>query len=191
MLCTFYRSKPPTTARDDSLTRAKPLGAAGSSGPLRVALPDESASSKSNKTATVKPFQSPNSKNQNNKAAGGMGDVAAARGNWRPLAMNSSNSNQQQVYFLRENDYVTILYKFFFEKFRETIILNLITDFKFSSYCSVVTFWQNKDVKWLRLNDFVLLRLRLEEGATRTVTLPDRSLFCLHQEPPDLPIIWK
>ena len=117
MLCTFYRSKPPTTARDDSLTRAKPLGAAGSSGPLRVALPDESASSKSNKTATVKPFQSPNSKNQNNKAAGGMGDVAAARGNWRPLAMNSSNSNQQQVYFLRENDYVTILYKFFLKNF--------------------------------------------------------------------------
>ena len=99
LLCTFYRSNPPTTARDDSLTRAKPLGAAGSSGPLRVALPDESSSSKSNKTATVKPFQSPNSKNQNNKAAGGMGDVAAARGNWRPLAMNSSNSNQQ-VYFI-------------------------------------------------------------------------------------------
>ena len=75
---TFCRNKP---ARDDSLTRAKPLGG---NGPLRVALPDESLS-RSNKTATVKPFQSPNSKNQNNKAAGGMGDVAAARGNWRPL----------------------------------------------------------------------------------------------------------
>merc|ERR1711879_806387 len=83
-------------------TRAKPLGAAGSSGPLRVALPDESSSSKSNKTATVKPFQSPNSKNQNNKAAGGMGDVAAVRGNWRPLAMNSSNSNQQRGDVLAE-----------------------------------------------------------------------------------------
>ena len=97
------------------MTRAKPLGAAGSSGPLRVALPDESSSSKSNKTATVKPFQSPNSKNQNNKAAGGMGDVAAARGNWRPLAMNSSNSNQQQVYSIiysqTHQDYIESLGK--------------------------------------------------------------------------------
>ena len=40
-------------------------------GPLRVALPDEAQINKSNKTATVKPFQSPNSKNQNKS---GMGD---------------------------------------------------------------------------------------------------------------------
>ena len=61
-------------------------------GPLRVALPDEAQINKSNKTATVKPFQSPNSKNQNKS---GMGDVAAVRDNWRPLALGSTNQQQR------------------------------------------------------------------------------------------------
>ena len=90
--------QPPTsTRRDDSLTRSRPL----ESGPLRVALPEDpqpSSNRSNSRTATVKPFQSPNSKGHN---IGGMGDVAAARGNWRPLALGSS-ANQPRDFLAEQ-----------------------------------------------------------------------------------------
>lgn len=60
--------------------------------PLRVALPEEQ-SQKNKTTAHVKPFLSPNSKQ-------GMGDVVAARDNWKPLTLG--NGGNQSRDFLSE-----------------------------------------------------------------------------------------
>ena len=90
----FLQEKVTPIKRDVSLPRARnevnPAGGSGGghpAGPLRVALPDEPQNSKNSKTAHVKPFLSPNSKQQ-----GHMGDVAAARGNWRPLTVGGGGS---------------------------------------------------------------------------------------------------
>ena len=90
----FLQEKITPIKRDVSLPRARnelnPAGGSGGghpAGPLRVALPDEPQNSKNSRTAHVKPFLSPNSKQQ-----GHMGDVAAARGNWRPLTVGGGGS---------------------------------------------------------------------------------------------------
>lgn len=57
-------------------------------GPLRVALPDETKAQPAKNTAHVKPFLSPNAKQQQ----GRMGDVAAARDNWKPLSVGNGGS---------------------------------------------------------------------------------------------------
>ena len=90
----FLQEKITPIKRDVSLPRARnepnPAGGSGGghhAGPLRVALPDEPQNCKNSRTAHVKPFLSPNSKQQ-----GHMGDVAAARGNWRPLTVGGGGS---------------------------------------------------------------------------------------------------
>ena len=108
-----YSTPPPTepvkpmTRRDNSLPRKmnhiepESNSAAASAarkmnhennGRLRVALPDEhqpKGPKASTTVAHVKPFLSPNSKQQAR-----MGDVAAARGNWRPLSLGTGNGSK-------------------------------------------------------------------------------------------------
>lgn len=67
--------------RESSVPRNSPQQLVDGS-QLRVVLPQESPVKKDSKTAFVKPFLSPNSKQQVQ-----MGNVAAARGNWKPLTV--------------------------------------------------------------------------------------------------------
>ena len=67
---------------------------------LRVVLPDERpiTPQQLKTTAHVRPFVSPNSKGVAGASGGRlMGDVAAARNNWRPLSSSRSSSRTGQV----------------------------------------------------------------------------------------------
>lgn len=80
---------PPQVQQALPYKREASLPRMANEGPLRVALPDETRSQASKNTAHVKPFLSPNAKQQQ----GRMGDVAAARDNWKPLSVGSGGSS--------------------------------------------------------------------------------------------------